>query len=353
MSNALCAIALFIMAELYAPREIQSVMSARYVSYANTLKIKEVVIMSDDFQVINKFGISYRRFSLDDCFKNDISQFEVYRTTVQECQTPHFHDYIQMWYVKKGSYRHHFNGMDFELSQGNLLIIPPMFGHYVDTSKSEDTELLTCEFTEDFINGAADAEERDTLFNLVYLEPIMLSAKLTKPFLNFKGNAAASIEALLTELNEMYIRRDMFFKTQVKASIIKLLTLIAREYKDISTSDHDALIDKYHDAIQSVLDYMDKNYAEKIYLDEICKTALMSPSSFSYVFKQITGNTFTEYLMYLRVMHARELLDTTLKSQVEICGECGFNDAVYFHRVFKKVTGLSPGQYRNRAKEQE
>jgi AraC-like DNA-binding protein/mannose-6-phosphate isomerase-like protein (cupin superfamily) len=297
-------------------------------------------------RAIKKFGISYRQNTIDECFKNDVNQFEVFKTDEKTRQEPHFHEYIQMWYVRKGAYKHHFDGMEFELFKGNLFIIPPMFGHFVDTSESEDFELIACEFSEDFINSAPDVKERNTLFNLAYLEPILISAKLIKPFIYFKGEAAKAIEELLCELHDVYIKQDGFFETQVKANIIKLLTLIAREYKKISTDDRDALFEKYRAAIQSALDYINENFAEKIYLDEVCKIALMSPSSFSYVFKQITGNTFTEYLMYLRIMHAREMLIKSNKSQVEICNECGFNDAVYFHRVFKKITGLSPGMYR-------
>ena len=73
---------------------------------------------------------------------------------------------------------------------------------------------------------------------------------------------------------------------------------------------------------------------------------MMSPTYFSYVFKQITGRTFTEYLNYLRIMKAKELLTNSNKTVSGISYEVGFNDPAYFDRVFKKEVGMSPGKYR-------
>ena len=57
--------------------------------------------------------------------------------------------------------------------------------------------------------------------------------------------------------------------------------------------------------------------------------------SFSYIFKYITGRTFTEYVLYLRVMQRARALSTTDRKQFDISRECGFANEYYFHRVFK------------------
>ena len=78
---------------------------------------------------------------------------------------------------------------------------------------------------------------------------------------------------------------------------------------------------------------------------------MMSTSTFSYIFKQVTGKTFSEYVMNLRVSHAAELLRDTQISLVEICEICGFSDSNYFSRVFKKTYGMPPSQFRRVMKE--
>ena len=85
---------------------------------------------------------------------------------------------------------------------------------------------------------------------------------------------------------------------------------------------------------------------EKISVDDVCKISLLSRRLFFYLFKQMMGMSFTSYLQYLRVLRAKELLRTTDQTQYAICLNCGFSDLAYFHRVFKKYTGMLPGQYR-------
>lgn len=82
-------------------------------------------------------------------------------------------------------------------------------------------------------------------------------------------------------------------------------------------------------------------------LQDVAKEAGMSNSRFSTVFSQQTGQTFTEYLIYLRLNKAKELLRTTDIKNTQIAAESGYNDAHYFSYIFKKNTGITPTDYRN------
>ncbi|MNP49678.1 HTH-type transcriptional regulator YesS [compost metagenome] len=68
---------------------------------------------------------------------------------------------------------------------------------------------------------------------------------------------------------------------------------------------------------------------------------------FSKIFKQQTGETFIDYLTSLRIGRAKELIVQGGYSQKEICFLVGYNDPNYFSRVFKKVTGFTPTEYRD------
>jgi two-component system response regulator YesN len=72
----------------------------------------------------------------------------------------------------------------------------------------------------------------------------------------------------------------------------------------------------------------------------------MSNSRFSTVFSQQTGQTFTEYLIYLRLNKAKEMLRTTDTRSSQIAREVGYNDAHYFSYIFKKNAGITPSEYR-------
>ena len=75
----------------------------------------------------------------------------------------------------------------------------------------------------------------------------------------------------------------------------------------------------------------------------------MSASHFSLVFSQETGQTFKEYLTELRIQKAKELLRSTPERATDIAYQVGYNDPHYFSAAFKKKTGLSPTEYRQKA----
>jgi AraC-like DNA-binding protein len=72
----------------------------------------------------------------------------------------------------------------------------------------------------------------------------------------------------------------------------------------------------------------------------------MSKTYFCYIFKSLTGKTFTEFCTELRIHKAIELLNTTDMPITEICFNVGYNDVTHFCRTFKKTVGISPKLYR-------
>ena len=93
--------------------------------------------------------------------------------------------------------------------------------------------------------------------------------------------------------------------------------------------------------------YMSLHFTNpNLMLQDVAKAVSMSGSRFSTVFSQQTGQTFTEYLMYLRLSKAKELLRTTNERSSQIAREVGYNDSHYFSYIFKKNTGLSPREYK-------
>ena len=274
-------------------------------------------------------------------FKGEVSQFRTSLDLSRDVDRLHKHPFIQIWYVRGGSYRHCFAGTDFILGKGALMIVPPYYPHYLDTRG--DSELVRCEFSQDFIADLPPSEIRDSLFNLVYLEPVLVNTNQIEPYHYFTGDAAQELETIFEELRHEYEKHDAFSSMFVRANIVRLLAVIAREYK---IQERDKLFSNYREALDNALAYINTHYMEKIYLEDVCKIALMSERSFFYLFKQIIGMPFSKYLQYLRVLRAQELLSSTDRTQYDISLECGFQSLTYFHRVFKKFTGLLPGQYR-------
>ena len=93
--------------------------------------------------------------------------------------------------------------------------------------------------------------------------------------------------------------------------------------------------------------YMDENMS----LNTVAQVANISANHFSAMFSQNVGQTFIEYLTFIRMEHAKELLRCTGKRSSEIAEEVGYKDAHYFSYLFKKTQGMTPSDYRKNGKE--
>jgi YesN/AraC family two-component response regulator len=92
--------------------------------------------------------------------------------------------------------------------------------------------------------------------------------------------------------------------------------------------------------------YIWENYTRKISLKEAAKAAGLSSPYFSSIFKKEMGENFSNYLNRLRVERAMAMLTGTAKPLNEIAKLCGFEDQSWFSKTFKRITGASPGKYR-------
>ncbi len=265
-------------------------------------------------------------------------------------QKDHSHEYFQIWYVRKGKCRQYLNGYKYDCFQYGICIIPPFVEHRVECDDN-NSSLICCEFSERFINEALQYEDRDGLFDIAYLEPFFLSQNMVKSLCRVSDEKSHFIDKLFSDLLREYNSYRKHSYLFIKADLLKLLATIASEYAENAEYEADELFEKYRDAIDKAILYINRHYNEKIYLEEVCRIAMMSTSTFSYIFKQVTGKTFSEYIMNLRLNHAAELLRDTNTSLVEICETCGFSDSNYFSRVFKKSYGIPPSQFRRIMKE--
>ena len=101
--------------------------------------------------------------------------------------------------------------------------------------------------------------------------------------------------------------------------------------------------------IYRALDHIQSNYTQALTLAEVSAFARVTPSAFSRHFRKVTGRTFSEFLVGLRVAEAGRLLLCTRKQVSSICYEVGFNNISNFNRHFRRLKGMTPGRYRARA----
>lgn len=98
--------------------------------------------------------------------------------------------------------------------------------------------------------------------------------------------------------------------------------------------------------IESTISYMKEHLDKPLRAATLAGVAKMSLPHYFVTFKRCTGSTPIDYFIRLRMKRARELLATTSCSVKEIAGVLGYDDPLYFSRVFKAVNQTTPTQYR-------
>ncbi|MCM3444104.1 response regulator transcription factor [Metabacillus halosaccharovorans] len=101
-----------------------------------------------------------------------------------------------------------------------------------------------------------------------------------------------------------------------------------------------------NELIDKALDFIHKHYTQELTLQHVADHIHISRNYFSILFKRFLGQNFIDYVIDLRIKKARELLVHTSLKVYEVAGNAGFNDVKYFSKLFKKVTGSSPGDFR-------
>ena len=103
---------------------------------------------------------------------------------------------------------------------------------------------------------------------------------------------------------------------------------------------------KHADVIYRAVDYIKKNYMNKLTLEETAAHVFLSPAYFSRIFKEEMGDNFNVYVNHVRIEAAKKLLLNEKIALVDISTLVGFEGQSYFSKVFKKLTGTTPGKFR-------
>lgn len=109
-------------------------------------------------------------------------------------------------------------------------------------------------------------------------------------------------------------------------------------------------IESYTELIQKAIVYIYEHAKNKISLKDVAAALHVNACYLSSIFKKETGKSLTIFITELKVEEAKRLLDTTSFPITTICYEIGFDNPSYFTEVFKKVTGMTPKDYKTQAK---
>ena len=145
--------------------------------------------------------------------------------------------------------------------------------------------------------------------------------------------------------------RDAFFKTPVFSpkqyeSVVNLLRIFAQHLSIVANQVVFRIEHAELPTMTRAREYIAANAREDLTLTMVAKSAHMSTFYFCKQFKKATGVSFTSYLSRVRVEKAKQMLLDPHVRVSEVAFECGFQSITHFNRIFRKLAGESPTEYR-------
>lgn len=249
----------------------------------------------------------------------------------------HFHTYCEIFYLKTGSCIYSVNQNLYHLTAGDIFIVTPGESHCTRYEGLVPCERIVVYCRLDILPDSyweAHPDIKDKL------------SRSGKVILTKKGQL--QLDNLLNRMLEENNIPDEYSYEYLTLQMRLLLLCLLRNgifvYEKIS-HEHGICSD-----IEGALRYIAQNYALPLTLEEVAENINLSPTYLSKKFKRVTGATFKEYVNYIRIRQACQMLLTTDDSVTQIAVNCGFNSSNYFKDCFRRINGVSPRTFRKQSK---
>ncbi len=241
---------------------------------------------------------------------------------------PHWHQRMEILLVERGSFRVTVRGEEYIGTPGDAFVIRSGQIHHIQPL-DEDSAIYVSTFP-------------TTLISLLQPSLCQISCYITRAQLEQAG-ILQQLKRLLDEMLEEESRKEKYAEMAVQARIQIVYGLLARHFEVAQTDSK--TMDNFLD-FQAVLSYINENYKEQITLADIAKQLNYSSGYVSTMFLTYTGQNFKAYLDSIRIHEASRLLLGSNDSVSHICSCCGFDNIRTFNNVFRRVTGMTPSQFR-------
>jgi AraC-like DNA-binding protein len=267
------------------------------------------------------------------CAKNEIIN-SLYITDIGYYPKAKFHYRIRqagaeqhiLIYCHDGCGSAQIKGVEYFIEQGDFFIVPMRQAHIYQADENNPWTIYWVHFK----GPAADAI-------------VSMIEKKTKSFKGF----ISSNQQPINQFNEIYNQLERGYSNDnliyANLSFCHFLASIIYNNKLPGAAKN-----QEQDEIDKAIDYLADRIDQILSLEEIAESVHLSSSHFSYVFKRKTGFSPIEYFNHLKVQKACQyLLFTNLRIK-EIGEKVGISDPYYFSRMFTKIMGMSPKEYKDK-----
>lgn len=244
--------------------------------------------------------------------------------------TTHFHDTYELYYLLKGTRVYFTNTASYNLKQNYITLTKPQVLH---GTKGEQFSRILIYFHADLLKKHFKDSYINDLLKCFSTDVIPAKAVLAIP----------EIKKLFFTINTEINNKDYISATTHLASLLLSLNKAVTIYQKTKKQSEDF---NASENIKNILQYINDNIENIENISQISDHFHFSKYYFCHFFKKEMNLTVMEYIIYLRIQKAQEMLKTTNKTIDTIAYSLGFKDRSYFCFTFKKRVGIAPSHYR-------
>lgn len=251
----------------------------------------------------------------------------------------HWHDEAEIIYVTKGSAKITVWSNTYHVQEGDIVILMPHVIHSIEQLDSHHAEYFNIVFHFSILEKPEENSRYDK-----YLKPFLAHEKSVNCYEPKGTKLNTCLTPLLLSLIEN--RRNSYTTCEylVKSNLFMIMYYLNQAC--INTDKNEVLLQENYHKLKTVLYHVQNSYAQNITIKQAAALCGFSESHFMKLFKELTGMSFTAYLVNYRLeLSAKQLIETEQKI-IDIATNCGFNNHSYFTRAFLKKYNLTPAKYR-------
>lgn len=277
-----------------------------------------------------------RIFNLQNC---ELNIFESYKQAWKVPLT--FSDFVITSMVRGKKVMHLFDKPGFDYLPGETVIVPANETMVIDFPEAEAENPSQC------IALAVDASYiKGTLeyLNEYYNSDSTAAHEWRLQFNQYHFDNDTDVTDLINKLIRVCSSHERSKNIYADLNLKELLIRLVQS-QHLQQVSLEAASNGNQARLHFLLRYIQDNITEKIFVDTLCRKAYLSRNAFFKLFKEQFGLTPVDYINHERVKLAKQLLSSNSQTITQVALQCGFADVNYFVRIFKKVEGITPGNY--------
>ena len=209
------------------------------------------------------------------------------------------------------------------VGKGDLVVLPQGLPHHYETDPQDPWSLYWVHFAGSHSQG--------------FLDHLALPPQTVVVPVGQHPKLIADFDALMSVRATGYNMNAFIHTSQVLKQMLSYLAMLIT--RQVRQSGH-------HIDLEAIQSLMEENLYGELDLEALAAKAHLSKFHFSKRYKALTGYSPIQHFIHLKMERACYLLDVSSQSVQAVAAQLGYEDAHYFSRLFRKVTGVSPRQYR-------